>query len=352
MAPRGHTVFVLGAGASLAEALHHRPKRSREHPPLDANLFRQKKRYREDGLYRRVQAQATKLGVADLARESPPVGLEDYLGRLYFNVQHNPAQATVRAYFELIDLYAWEVVETTRWMVGRRGLIKRVLQREIARGNRITVITFNIDLLIENALQELVHSRPSARLDLALAYGFLDPLTPLIPQGDSFDFGGGVSDIPLLKMHGSVNWLFKTRDYYPPADLVSEARELYVLREKSVPPRRLRVRLNPGGRAWYAFPLIVPPIYEKHAFIRTHLQDVWDGAEAALLSADQVVLWGYSFPSADTHARHFFQSVADRNPALRSPVIINPDLAVASALWSLLRVERVTQFRDAEKYLA
>ncbi len=148
---------MVGAGASLAEARARRRTWVKHHPPLDANFFRRVKKYRPGALYDRVQAQAARLGVADLARANPAVGLEDYLGRLYFNVHHNPRAVSVRAYFDLIDLYADEVVETTNWMVGTKGLFVRMLQRELLRGNRITVLTFNIDLVIENALQQLAH---------------------------------------------------------------------------------------------------------------------------------------------------------------------------------------------------
>lgn len=349
-----HTVFVLGAGASLGEAQDRRPVQTREHPPLDANFFQRVAKHQNNALFRKVQAQAAQLGIDDLARTDAPVGLEDYLGRLYFNVQHNPLRASVQAYFELIDLYAWEVLRTTNWMIGKAGLIKRVLQKEIAAGRSVSIITFNIDLLIENALERLAHSRPKASWGLRDAYGFASPLTWV--QGENkepFDWSEPV-EIPLYKMHGSVNWVFQTRDYFPPADLVSKSRKVFQVVDKVLEADRLRVRSRGGkGRAvWWAFPLIVPPIYEKHAFIRTHLQEVWDNAETALATADKVVFWGYSFPVADTHARQFFQGVADRNPVLRAPVIINPDPATGSALWTLLRANQVTQYRGATGYLS
>jgi hypothetical protein len=121
---REHVVFVLGAGASLAEAQDRRPTQRKHHPPLDANFFQQVAKHRPSELFRRVQAQAVRLGVENLARTSPPIGLEEYLGRLYFNSQHNPLKTSVRAYFEMIDLYAWEVIITTNWMVGKGGLIR------------------------------------------------------------------------------------------------------------------------------------------------------------------------------------------------------------------------------------
>ncbi len=350
-----HTVFVVGAGASLGEAQARRPKQQHEHPPLDANFFRRKAYYRPNPLYTSVKEQATRLGVSDLARDDPPVGLEDYLGRLYFNVQHNPRDASVQAYFQLIDLYAWEVIETTRWMIGKKGLMTKVFQREIAAGHEVSIITFNIDLLLENALERLAHSRPGAAWGLGDAYGLFTSPKPARGSGEVFEWSGeSATRIPIYKMHGSVNWVFQTRNYYPPADLVGKSgRDFWLIEDRRLPGARLRVQSSArsGRNVWYAFPLIVPPVYEKHAFIRMHLQEVWGRAEQALRAATNVVFWGYSFPVADTHARHFFQGLADQNPVLRRPVIVNPDPAAASALWSLLRADRVTQYRSAEHYL-
>ena len=333
----------------------HRPKQKKEHPPLDANFFRRVEQYgRHRTLFTTVQAQARRLDIDDLARPDPSVGLEDYIGRLFFNVHHDPAKAPTGAYFDMIDLYAWEVIETTEWMMGRSGPIKRVLQKELGAGRNLTIITFNIDLLIENALQELTHSRPGARWSIRDTYGFSDPLKTATRPGSGgvFNHDSTVSAIALYKLHGSVNWLFQHRDYHPPPDLVSQRRAIWQLLNKHPGTGRQKIRSGRSGRSvWYASPLIVPPVYEKHAFIRMHLQEIWENAEKALAEADRVVFWGYSFPAADTHARHFFEGLADRNPVLRDPILINPDPSTGAALWSLLRARKVTQYGDVSDYL-
>ncbi len=151
-------------------------------------------------------------------------------------------------------------------------------------------------------------------------------------------------------MHGSVNWLFRTRDYYPGADLLGKPRKLYQLTDRYLGVNRLQYKKG-RGRPWMMFPLIVPPVYEKHTLIRSNLSEVWSNAEAVLRVADKVVFWGYSFPAADTHARHFFRTLSERNPALKSPYLLNPDPGAAAALWSVLRPQRLSHFRDARAYL-
>jgi hypothetical protein len=352
-----HTVLVLGAGASLAEAMHRRSKRSRDYPPLDATFFRNATKHKNTSLLEKVIEQAAKLGESDLTGDSPPVSLEAHLGRLYFEMNHNPIKVSTRSYFDAVTLYAWEITATTNWMMGKPGLMKKVIQGELKAGRRVSIVTFNIDLLAENALNCLDKGRPRAEWCLNKTYGFAPERAPLYYSGrgyeDRFDYIGSLAEISLFKMHGSVNWVFRHRDKHPPADLVSKKdRKFFVVTNEKLPQRPLSVKGEKDTRPWYISPLIVPPVYEKHGLIKRYLHDVWDGASEALRDASRIVFWGYSFPFADTHARHYFQGLSRENPALREPITINPDPNAESALWEVLRPESVRHYRSAADYLA
>jgi hypothetical protein len=358
MAEGEHTVFVLGAGASLAEAISRRPKRPKDHPPLDATFFRRAAAHDDNAaLLRRVIDQATRLGEHNLTGDDPPVRLESHLGRLYFEMNHNPLRTSTQAYFDAVTLYASEIVTTTNWMMGKPGVIKRVLQNELRANRRVSIVTFNIDLLAENALNCLTHSRPSAVWCLNHAYGFRTSKSmvsyPASANRGEFPAEGTRVEIRLFKMHGSVNWVFQHRDSNPPADLASKEREFYVVTNERLAGGKSTITSGggKGRRRWYISPLIVPPVYEKHGFIKRHLQDVWDGASEALKSADRVIFWGYSFPQADTHARHYFQGLSDANRALKHPITINPDSNAEGALWEVLKSRSVKHYRDAADYL-
>lgn len=237
-------------------------------------------------------------------------------------------------------------------MIGKAGLLTRLIRAELQRGNSASLITFNVDLLAENALALLKTSRVSQPWSLVTGYGFEKPPDLIRSGREVFPSAQEPSGVLLLKMHGSVNWVFKHRDFYPPPNLVSKRRDFFIIADQRLAERRT-VYVNPrGGRDWYLFPLIVPPIYEKHGFIRMHLQEVWDTASAMLRGASRVVFFGYSFPNADMHARHFFQQHAQGNPALQEPTIINPDPRAEDALWELLRPSRCLHYRDARSYLA
>ncbi len=85
-----------------------------------------------------------------------------------------------------------------------------------------------------------------------------------------------------------------------------------------------------GRRTWHTWPVIVPPVQEKDAFIGNALESVWQAAWVALSRAERVIVYGYSFPDADSRSRGFFLRAAtsmDRQPSL---VPINPDVAAAS----------------------
>ena len=352
-----HTVLVLGAGASLSEAIQRRPRRSKEYPPLDATFFQNARKHKNTGLLDGVVEQAVKLGEHDLCGSEPPVSLEAHLGRLYFEMNHNPRKVSTRAYFDAVRLYAWEITETTNWMMDKPGLIKQVIQRELRAERKVSIVTFNVDLLAENALNRLVNARPGASWCLDTAYGFAEPKEALIYRRRGFEACFNMepcdSEIPLFKMHGSVNWVFPHRDEHPPANLLSpgKGKSFYLLENQRLPQTSLKVKKGKASRPWYVSPLLVPPVYEKHGLIKQFLHDVWDGASAALEVATRVVFWGYSFPLADTHARHYFQGLSRENEALRNPLTINPDPNAESALWHVLRPASVRHYRSATDYL-
>lgn len=237
-------------------------------------------------------------------------------------------------------------------MIGRKGLIRRVIANELDADNTVDVITFNHDLLIENALS-LLPSKYGAAWCLEHAYGLPSNTTAIASAAPSFARpcpGSPDQHVHIFKMHGSSNWVFRTRSRYPSPDAARGHRKLLLWTNQAIPSH---TTLMTGSRkSWHIWPLIVPPIYEKHGFIRDELKRVWDDATAALDRATRVIFWGYSFPRADLHARYFFQGAAHRNPALRRPILINPDPRSADELWAVLEPSSVSHFRDISAFLA
>jgi len=160
----------------------------------------------------------------------------------------------------------------------------------------------------------------------------------------------------VFKMHGSLNWVFKTSNVYPSRDFIRAGRALEIWNNTAPTPWTegviMPTKSGRGRSRWYLWPLVVPPIYEKQGFIHGRLRDVWDMARDALLDADRVVFWGYSFPPADVHARYFFQSMAQTNAAVRAPTLINPDPRAHAALWDVIQPRYVHHYNDVTDFLA
>jgi len=55
------------------------------------------------------------------------------------------------------------------------------------------------------------------------------------------------------------------------------------------------------------------------------LVPVWQAAAAALKSARQLVVMGYSMPDTDTFMRYLLATALKRSPQLERVVIVNPD---------------------------
>ncbi len=345
-------MIVIGAGASLAEALDHKPVRDREHPPLDATFFQRVKKYRASPLLERIEKQATALGIPDLAGSSPATRLESTCGDT-ISRSVTTRLRRVRAYFEAIELYASEITVTTNWMMGRSGLIKKVTRRSCAQAAG-SASSASIATCWPRTRSACSAQSSGVRLVpdwcLWLQEAIADTCRPgrrirrPVPQRRASGRN------PLYRMHGSINWVFKHRDRYPPADLVTKERELYLLNHQKLPQNRV-LRIRPGaGRPWYSFPLIVPPVYEKHAFIRRHLQEVWDGGTAALESATRVLFWGYRFPLPIPTVAIFPSSGSEeRGPPAASRHRSRP--AAGPVTWEVLQPTRVEQFRSAQEYL-
>jgi hypothetical protein len=352
----GHTVLVLGAGASVAEAKGHRPRQERDHPPLDSNFFSRAVRHAERARIDPIESHAERLGQPDLCSSALPVSLEQYLGRLFFEMNSRASSGNVEAYFDLVRWYAVELLTTTNWMMGRNGSIKKLLERELRRSRNLAILTFNHDLLIENALALLAPRFFGRTWCLRHAYQFASAPASITDPSATYDTdcpGDTKSHVPIYKLHGSVNWVFRTRNKYPPPDFARRDRTLLIWNNVQIDPGVESMEATTGRRKnWYLWPLIVPPIYEKHGFIHGELARIWSRAAESLRQAERVIFWGYSFPRADLHARYFFQGAAHENIALTTPILINPDPQSEVHLWEVLKPRRVHHYHDVRDFLA
>jgi hypothetical protein len=302
----------------------------------------------------RVVSRAQIVGQSNLCGSNPSISPEEHLGRLFYDLNTSASSANIQAYYDLVRLYNAELLMTSNWMVGRNGVIRRLIQQEL-RDAHLSIITFNHDLLIENAIATLSPTRQPGAWCFQHTYGLRAHMEPIFDGSEVYDLtcpGHRDRHVPIFKMHGSCNWVYRTRNEYPSAQVARGDRTLYLwINKRLSQATHMSGGTRRGRGTWYMWPLIVPPVYEKHSYITGDLRQVWDDAGNALTAATRVIFWGYSFPRADLHARYFFGSIAHRNQAMKEPILINPDPRAEDELWSVLQPRKVSHYHNIKAFI-
>lgn len=175
-----------------------------------------------------------------------------------------------------------------------------------------TFISFNYDILLDNALADL---HDTWDLDYRVDFENYDK--------DGWHRPRRARSVKLLKLHGSVNWL-----YCPTCRSVT-----LTPMEKGI----CRLKWDPGSCVCsvcetLAVPIIIPPTYFK-ALSNLHLRTIWDAAERVLSNCNRIVFCGYSFPDADIHVRYLLKRVElnRKGPAPLEVFIVNEHPGKTSA---------------------
>lgn len=162
------------------------------------------------------------------------------------------------------------------------------------------VITTNWDTVIERALME------QGKWQLLDGYSFLvdiecGPQWNPQPLPDDFK---KPSKVKVLKLHGSVGWFShnNNHDIYLRYDNFLQYLSLrgQEIRDKNAP--------NIGSHTKY---IITGPSYLKK-FENSVIQSIWEQAAQAIISADQIIIVGYSLPYADIAVRVLLNPLRQR----------------------------------------
>jgi hypothetical protein len=155
------------------------------------------------------------------------------------------------------------------------------------------VITFNWDLLVEEALYDL---------NKEWEYKLTD---------------GAIS---ILKPHGSLDW-------FDSKEASIDRKSIFPLNEKF---KRIQVfkRFRAPRIPTPAVPVILPPVINKK-IVYEELQAIWRDAWLALRHASEIYVIGYSLPPEDLHARLTIRSAIRGNEKFEQHrpkvAIVNPD---------------------------
>lgn len=142
-----------------------------------------------------------------------------------------------------------------------------------------SIISFNYDLLVEEALT-----------NLNIPYDYC------IENKRNSD-----KCIELLKLHGSINWGEN-----------AESKTRYSVHESYS-------HLLKEGKT----PQLVPPTWRK--IFTGPLRQIWDQSVKSLEKATRIIIIGFSVPNTDNHFKYLMAAGLQNNISLREIVFVNPD---------------------------
>lgn len=158
---------------------------------------------------------------------------------------------------------------------------------------RNTVISFNYDTLLEDALYKL-----------RVPYSYRLLLNGADYHRSAAHIGAALANpsaMHILKLHGSVNWGIKRRS--------STEFDLSVYSDYN--------KLLADDR----HPYLLPPTWRK--VFAGALASVWNGALEAITEATRIIIIGFSMPTTDIHFKYLLAAGLRDNISLRDLIFIN-----------------------------
>lgn len=339
-------IVVFGAGSTIAEAASRKVAAAKR-PPSDTDFFR---RARKAGLTTDLDAVARYISdhfATDILGRHPP-RMEQVFSWLFSQLRITPdAEQPARS---LLGLYRDLIAKTTDdWEPRPHGPLCRLLRTiEGTKGLDATLITFNQDLVLERALDAVNADHPGfwsirhgyGRIKF---HGFTRPgrRVPAFPST-----GPQRSEVRLLKLHGSLNWLVPVRSAAPRLEWNTRRLPSCTLR-RSVPEL---FRIRSPERRKPTWPVIVPPIAGKGPLFESILADLWRDATDALRGARTLLLFGYSFPPTDYEAEAMFRSACRTQPVHRL-IVVNPDHTAGGRAHEITGATCLLQYRSVPDML-
>ncbi len=283
---------------------------------------------------------------------------------IYTDVFNPPlADDALTAFRRLMELFTRRLAVTTNEIrPTNKRLVYRILTHYLSHGVKpedLTIITFNQDIQVEKSLELMsTIDRWASLSDRIFAFPGLYALPGLSghmtsPRGDTDLFAPGGDEencIRLLKLHGSLNWYSSHSVPAPSRNaMFKPSRRINVTRRRTIDPG---MALQSTQRQMYTLPVIVPPVSSKSAVLHDDVAGLWQLSEAALRSADELLVFGYSCPPLDFESSNQLRrsQVSRRKPAIVS--IIDPAPEVSQRYITLLEAHRLHYYSSGHDFLA
>ncbi len=260
----------------------------------------------------------------------------------------SPPAGCLEAYWALIQLYTEAIGRTTNGLDGKSrngvGALVRYLWRTDPECE-LTVVTFNQDLIVEKSIQAATETTKYAGIPWNIRHAYGIDFSRIAGVAAKKPFSDqATSSIQVLKLHGSLNWVYTVRSGADPKNSIrSPKASLLCINSQEV---LSGLRYRPKKRWVDVIPLVVPPIYEKGSRYQDVVGPVWSAASIAITNCERLIVFGYSFPETDYAARSLFRRSFHENRALSSVAVVDVDPAVACKISTLLAPESCHHYRS------
>jgi hypothetical protein len=169
------------------------------------------------------------------------------------------------------------------------------------------IISLNYDIIIDNTLAVRSEQLPDYGCDIQ---------TEAYRNGRKFG--------KLLKLHGSLNWLYCPNCHYLDVAFSESGRTFSKALQMLFPPQALEEKYKTGGKCPNCETdmrsVMITPTQKKD-YRNPHIAQVWYRAEEMLRSADSVVFIGYSMPTDDVEVVYLLKRGLANLPAEKITVV-------------------------------
>lgn len=355
-------VVLVGSGATRAQAPHGCPESAI--PPLDRHFFSQAHRVSpSDPRLRSVESYIRRhYGYSTTHRT---IDSFEAVASILYSDSYSPRTGTV-AYpvlLSLVQFLSARIAATVNQLrPSMSNCLEQLMNYVIVKDDpeNIAVVTFNYDIQIERALRDLedlltpggdrIFSFPGCyRLRQNDVREFINSRT-LLPEADINEKSSG---IPILKLHGSLNWYSGYRSITPSQrQFLSPAktRKIRIGNIENIPNWPIWVSTQ-NSRRLRGYPMLVPPVPHKSGLFHEEINRLWSIAFDELSSADEIVVFGYSCPQSDQEAANLIRSAAGLNDSLSHVTIIDPDPRVINRFVDLTGAKSISWHKNVDEFL-
>ena len=200
----------------------------------------------------------------------------------------------------------------------RRGIARRLAAGDV-------VVSTNYDINIDAALYELVYADETGaeRDGSQLSDVYLGSMEFRDPYTDEYALSNAKATVDLLKLHGSLNWLYCPRCMRIfVAAFGFSVRYLADLKDKGTEDERTCFC------GYHPLEVVIIAPSSTQEIANLHLRSIWLNAYKALEAADNIVICGYSLPPEDLAIRSLFHRALDaRHGKSLTVKVIDPNAA-------------------------